>query len=307
MNDDRAAATEASQTRRSFDEKWHNNKDLAFRETLTVGSDIQSWILRRNGWENLDGLREYLRPRTRVLDGGCGNGRVSALLRASSDPTTTEIVGIDLVAADVAAENLAGSQNVRFLQKDLLGDLADLGHFDFVYCQEVLHHTADPQAAFDNLVRSCLAPGGEIAIYVYKLKAPVREFTDDHIRSLLSGRSYEEAMDMCREIAAFGKALVDTGVKVTVPEVKALDIPAGEYDVQRLVYHFFMKCFWSPSMTLEENAAINFDWYHPQICKRYRVEEVRAWFARAGLEVVQECVDHYGITMRGLLRPATRP
>ncbi len=50
---------------------------------------------------------------------------------------------------------------------DMLGDLAPLGEFDLIYCQEVLHHTADPAAAFRNLVGR-LRPGGELAIYVYR-------------------------------------------------------------------------------------------------------------------------------------------
>jgi SAM-dependent methyltransferase len=305
MSEARAAASEASQTRQSFDDKWHHHQELAFRQTTTEGSEIQSWILNRNGWKNVDECRAYLRAKRRILDAGCGNGRVTALLRSASDPRVTEIVGIDLVAADVAAENLKGSENVRILQGDLLGDLSALGRFDFVYCQEVLHHTANPQAAFNNLVKTLLAPGGEIAIYVYKMKAPIREFTDDYVRTRLSELSYEDAMQACREISALGRVLADVDVTVKLPGVDVLGIPPGEYGIQRLVYHFFCKCFWNRSMSDEENAAINFDWYHPQICKRYAVEEIRGWFAAAGLEVTQECIDPYGITMRGGARGAT--
>ena len=77
--------------------------------------------------------------------------QINALLRRLSSPQATEVVGIDLVAADIARRNLAGEANVRFEQRDLLGELSDLGEFDFIYCQEVLHHTADPRRAFRNL------------------------------------------------------------------------------------------------------------------------------------------------------------
>ena len=80
-----------------------------------------------------------------------------------------------------------------------------------------------------------------------------------------------------------------------------LGIQAGTYDVQRLIYHFFAKCFWNPEMDFESNAAINFDWYHPQLCTRHTLEEVEGWFARARLHIVHRCVDHYGITVRGVL------
>ena len=144
-----------------------------------------------------------------------------------------------------------------------------------------------------------MTPEGEIAIYVYKLKAPIREYADDMIRGLISGLPYEDALDAMKELTGLGRALSDLDVKVTVPAVKVLGIDAGEYDIQRLIYHFFLKCFWNPAMTFEENAAINYDWYHPQLCTRHTLEEIEEWFSDAGLDVVHRCVDYYGITMRG--------
>ena len=288
----------AGLTAGSFRDKWENNPDLAFRETLREGSDIFQWILGRNGFATTDAFRGWLAERRRILDAGCGNGRVTALLRRYA-PAATEIVGIDLSAAHVARANLDGLPNVTVHEGDLLGDLAHLGSFDLIYCQEVLHHTSDPRGAFLNLCRR-LSPGGEIAIYVYKRKAPIREFADDYLREQIASLPYEEAMVAMRELTAFGRILAETGGKVTVPAVNVLGIPAGEYDVQRLLYHFFLKCFWNPDLDFEANAAINYDWYHPQLCSRHTVEEVRSWFDAAGLTVVHSLVDHYGITMRGL-------
>jgi SAM-dependent methyltransferase len=284
-------------TARSFHDKWHENPDLAFRATLTPGSDIQTWILTRNGWNTPEGLTAYLSDRGRILDAGCGNGRVTALL-ADQAREDAEVVGVDLTAADVARENLAALPNVAIHAGDLLGDLGALGRFDFVYCQEVLHHTRDPAAAFGN-VASLLRPGGEYAVYVYRLKAPVREFTDDHVRAAIADLPYEEALEVSRRIAAVGRELADLRAEITVPEIDQLGIEAGTYDVQRFVYNFFMKCFWSDELESEANAAINYDWYHPQDCSRHTLEEVRGWFSNADLEVVHEHVDPYGITVRG--------
>ena len=284
-------------TARSFHDKWHQNPDLAFRTTLTAGSDIQRWILTRNGWDTPEGLRSFLAGKRRILDAGCGNGRVTALL-AQHAPDGSEIVGVDLTAADVARENLAGVPDVAFHDGDLLGDLSRLGDFDFIYCQEVLHHTADPAAAFAN-VASLLRPGGEYAVYVYRRKAPVREFTDDHVRAAIAELPYDEAMEVSRRIATIGRELAAIGGEVTVPEISQLGIEAGTYDVQRFVYHFLMKCFWSDELDPEANAAINYDWYHPQDCSRHTLDEVLGWYERAGLEVLHRHVDPYGITVRG--------
>lgn len=284
-------------TARTFHDKWHQNPDLAFRQTITEGTDIQRWILRRNGFDSPRALAEHLSDCARILDAGCGNGRVTALL-VSAVPPTTEIVGIDLTSWDVAAENLADVPNAEFHEADLLGDLSALGDFDFIYCQEVLHHTGDPAAAFSNVARR-LAPGGELAIYVYRVKAPAREFTDDHVREAMRDLPYEEAMEVSARIAEIGHQLAALGATISVPNVPQLGIVAGEYDVQRFVYHHFFKCFWSDELDAQGNAALNYDWYHPADCTRHTLGEVLGWYADAGLQVEHSLVDEYGITVRG--------
>jgi SAM-dependent methyltransferase len=288
----------STNTEQSFRDKWEKNQDLAFAETLKEGRDINRWILERNGFTNNAGLQAYLRNKKRILDAGCGNGRVTALLRECSSPDQTQVVAIDLVAADVARRNLSAYRNIDIREGNLLGDLSCLGRFDFIYCQEVLHHTADPERAFRN-VCSLLEPQGEIAIYVYKRKAPVREFVDDYVRGKIAPLNYEEATKASKDITELGRVLAESNYKVNIPAVPVLGIEAGEYDLQRFIYHFFMKCFWNPSLSYDENVAINYDWYHPQLCSRYTADEVREWFRCAGLTVAHEHVDFYGITMRG--------
>jgi len=292
--------TRASKTKKTFKEKWEYNPDLAFDMTLKEGSEIFNWILNRNGFKNGKFFSQYLKGEKRILDAGCGNGRVTALLRkyASKD---TEIVGIDVAPVSIAEKNLRTRglfQNVKFFEKDLLGNLKDLGKFDFIYCQEVLHHTANPQKAFHNLC-ALLEKDGEIAIYVYKKKAPVREFVDDFIREKISKLPYKEAMKVCEEITNLGKNLSEQKTKLKISKIDMLEIETGEYDLQRFIYHYFMKCFWNAELSFKENVAINFDWYHPQICERYTVEEIRNWFKKEKIKINHEFVDFYGITMKG--------
>ena len=285
-------------TAQSFSDKWHKNTALAFENTLNPVSETFKWITERNGFKDENELRKYLSSKKRILDAGCGNGRVTALLRTYSDPKTTQIVGIDLTAADVAEKNLAEYKNVKFYSKNLLDNLTSLGKFDFIYCQEVLHHTGNPRKGFDNLIE-LLEPGGEIAIYVYKQKAPAREFVDDYIREKIVGMDYETAMKHCRQITELGKALTDQNIKLKIPEVDLLQIKGGEYDLQRFIYHFFAKIFWNYEYNFEENAVINYDWYHPQDCTRHTIEEVKKWFNQNGLKINYEYTDFYGITVKG--------
>lgn len=288
----------SSNTPHSFKDKWENNTDLAFRETLDPTSEIHRWIIGRNGFADDDAFRRHLAGRKRLLDAGCGNGRVTALLSELA-PADSDIVGLDLVAAKVAIANLAALPNITIHAKDMLGDLSSLGRFDFIYCQEVLHHTADPRGGLLNLA-SLLEPGGELAIYVYKQKAPAREFVDDFVRDRIAHLPYDEAMVVCRQITELGKTLNAVPASVTVADLPLMGIEAGDYSIQRFFYHFFMKCFWNDEMSFEDNAAINYDWYHPQLATRHSRDEVFGWFRDAGLTVVHELVDPYGITMRGV-------
>lgn len=286
----------AEQTHRSFDDKWSKNPSLVVSQTLDPGSPINSWIMQRNGWVNTDGLRSVLSSKKRILDAGCGNGRVTALL-ASLAPHA-DVTGIDIVALDPARTNTTRYPNVTLVNQSLREPLLGLGRFDFIYCQEVLHHTGSAEASFDNLA-SILEPGGVLAIYVYRKKAPAREFMDDHVRRAIAGLPYEEAMVVCRQITELGRRLAEVTTEIEVGDVPALGIEAGRHTPQRLLYNFFLKCYWNPDLSFEENAVINYDWYHPVHCSRHTLPEVRSWMQNAGLKVEWECQDLYGITMHG--------
>lgn len=290
---------QTNNTENSFRDKWEKNQDLAFENTLREGSEIQNWILNRNGWQTKNNLKKFLSDKKRILDAGCGNGRVTALLRELSD-NVTPVVGIDLVAHLVAGNNLKKYTNIETYQADLLKDNSKFGKFDFIYCQEVLHHTKDPEQAFKNLVLNNLNDNGTIAIYVYKKKAPIREYADDYIRERIINLPYEDALKNCNQITELGKALSDLKMKVKIPKVDLLEIEEGEYDIQRFIYHFFLKCFWSNELSFENNAAINYDWYHPQNCSRHTIEEIRLWFNNLNLKIIYEFSDFYGITMHGV-------
>ena len=290
--------TDDEQTKYSFGEKWRSSADFQTGGLAAFDSDTINWIVTRNGFATVEKFAEHLDQFNSILDAGCGNGRILGLF-CDLLGDSHQYFGVDLAAAEVARKNLE-SQGMKVFEGDLTNSstLNSIPSPDFIYCQEVLHHTSDPALSFKNLV-DLLASGGEIAIYVYKQKAPVREFTDDYVRSLISEMSHDDAMNLTMDFVKFGKALSDLDVSVSVPELRLLGIEAGTYPVQRLLYHFFVKCYWNPELSNEDNNMINFDWYHPSLCSRHTVEEVRDWFSENNLEVVHEYVDEYGITIRG--------
>lgn len=284
------------QTKISFGAKWSKNPRLLFSLEEMERSGTLDWIVRRNGFADLEEFRIWISSKQSILDAGCGNGRITSILALLSS-TDARVVGID-INPEVAMTNLQGEAGVQIQAADLLSDLSHLGSFDLIYCQEVLHHTANPRQAFISLSQ-LLRDEGEIAIYVYKVKAPVREFVDDFVRARVEHLSYEEVAAEMAAITEIGRVLSSLGSRITVPDVPTLGITAGEYDVQRFFYHFFMKCYWNDELDSESNIAINYDWYHPSLCSRHTLDEVREWFSACGLTIEHEEVDHYGITLRG--------
>ena len=96
-----------------------------------------------------------------------------------------------------------------------------------VFSEGVLHHTPSTEKAFNALVR-LLRPGGEIMIYVYRRKAPVREYVDDYIRGRIAELPPDEAWALLRPLTRLGQALGELGKEVEVTEdVELLGIPSG--------------------------------------------------------------------------------
>jgi SAM-dependent methyltransferase len=139
--------------------------------------------LDRTGWLRFDDLDEEqtlvravaeVHP-TRVLDVGCGDGRLASLYAAP------EVVCVDASAAAVEQASARGLDAQ-------LGDARELpfadGSFDVVTCSHMLYHLPDPDRALGEFVR-VLRPGGRFAgIY----NAP------EHLREVF-GETPPEAFD----------------------------------------------------------------------------------------------------------------
>lgn len=177
--------------------------------------------------------------------------------------------------------------------------LSHLGKYNFIYCQEVLHHTSAPKSAFRNLV-DILEKDGIIAIYVYKEKSPIREFTDDYVRERISSLNYEESFEVAKSLAQLGKSLSQIEEKISVPNIPVLGIKEGTYNIHSLIYNYFLKCWFNKEIDIEQSVAVNLDWFHPELCSRHTIDEVREWLISSNLKIIHECVDEFGITVHGI-------
>ena len=266
----------------SFSAKWDRVDTDEVRQRVAAQ---HRWYVERFGFGDENGLREFLAGKHMVLEAGTGLGGDAARFARLSDAT---VVGLDLSSSIETAQREFGAvPNLHYVQADLLRPPLPAGRFDFVSADQVVHHTPDAEAAVRSLAR-LLAPGGVLAFYVYKRKAPLREFADDFIRERTTGMSVEDCMEFSASMSELGRELSHLNATITLERgVPLLGIPPGEHDVQRLIYWHFLKCFWNDDFSPNLNHLVNFDWYHPPHASRHTEEEVRGW-----CEVLDLAVEH---------------
>jgi SAM-dependent methyltransferase len=108
-------------------------------------------------------LVEALPPAPRrVLDLGCGDGRLAALVMEAR-PSVDEVVGIDSSPPmlERARDRFAGDSRVDVRHQDLSDPIASLGEFDVIVSGFAIHHLADArkQQLFGEVAAS-LRPAG---------------------------------------------------------------------------------------------------------------------------------------------------
>jgi arsenite methyltransferase len=285
------------QVQESFASKWMSQPTWGIDgETAAF---MREWILDKYGWRDREGFKKALGSKRKILDAGTGLGRVVANFCEVNKQG--EVFGVDLSdAVEAAYQNTKQYPNAHVIQGDLTNLPFRAGFFDFIFSEGVLHHTRDTHKAFE-VLSEFLAPKGEIAIYIYKKKGPIREFCDDYLRQSTIRLSDKECWDFSKRMTAFGKALSDLQIEFEVPEnIPELGIKAGKYDMQRFFYSHVFKCFWNDRFSFDENNLINFDWYHPAYAYHHTPEEVKRWFQKADLQLVHLDVSESGIAARGL-------
>ena len=138
-----------------------------------------------------------------VLDAGTGTGH--RLVEAARHLPETAFTAIDMseaslgVAKKLAAENRLA--NVQFHQRDILGDLSDLGSFELILCMGVLHHLSNPPAGLVNLA-SRLREGGMVFLYLYgALGGRERMRRKEIVTTLMERRDdFEQGLRLIKEL-----------------------------------------------------------------------------------------------------------
>ena len=202
-----------------------------------------------------------------VLDAGCGMGRY---LRVAAE-WGARAVGMDLSRAVEAARAMTADwPEVAVVQGDLLRLPFAPGSFDHIYSLGVLDHTPDPRRAFLGLAR-LLKPGGRIAIWVYPVERPRLERVINVHRAISTRLPLGVLVRFSRLMAPVG-ALKRRLMGSRHPIVARLGVALNVLTI-------------GVSMHPDPEVRVcdTLDWYAPRYLSRHTPEEVRGWFAEAGL------------------------
>ncbi len=218
----------------------------------------------------------FLKSKKFILDAGTGIGNSAKMLSVNDSTTVFALDASDSI--DFAYKKYGRSPNIHFIQADIRQLPFKKSFFDYIFSDQVLHHTKNTPTSFKYLTKF-LQKGGHISIYVYNKKAPVREYVDDYIRQRTIKMSVAECTEFSKDMAHLGKALSKLKKKITIPkDIPLLGVKSGTYDVQRFIYWHFLKCFWDESDNFERSVGVNFDWYYPKFAYRHTPSEVKKWY-----------------------------
>jgi ubiquinone/menaquinone biosynthesis C-methylase UbiE/uncharacterized protein YbaR (Trm112 family) len=276
---------------RKYYKSYHSKKWFLFQ---------QKWFLDRFGWKTINKFDRFLKTKKHILDAGTGIGN-SAKLHSSH--TNGLVFALDASESiDFAYKKYGTISNIHFLQADLRELPFRKLFFDYIYSDQVLHHTKDTESSFKYLTKF-LIKSGYISIYVYNKKAPIREFADDYIRSKTVNMSTRDCIEFSKDMTYLGKSLSELKKKIKIPrDIPLLNIKAGTYDVQRFIYWHFLKCFWAEDGDFERSVGVNFDWYYPKFAYRHTPDEVRKWYKDTKIKITHFKEIESGISVTGKIR-----
>lgn len=207
-----------------------------------------------------DDLRQRL-----ILDAGCGNGR----LTSSIGWYGAEVVGMDLSGSVVRANQDRlehGGRRapfVHFVQGNVMEPPLAMEAFNHIHTSGVLHHTPDPERAFESFL-GLGKPGGRVYVQLYRKREAWVGIPNQLIRFFTSRMPVRMLYRLCYLLAPVHRFLV-----LVVAGLRGEQSPIAD-------------------ATRREQAISLFDNYSPRYQYRYTPEQVRSMFEGHGLTNVRD-------------------
>jgi SAM-dependent methyltransferase len=253
----------------SFGPQWN-----AFATSQLDNEKNQESTLRFNseiGW-----TPEQLNGKT-IVEFGSGAGRFIDVASVAG-----LAVGIDITdAVDASQKNLGDRDNVFFIQADIFKPPVRRKYFDFAYSIGVIHHTPEPQAAFNTMV-DCVKDDGHVAISLYDISLYRRPNRNNlkvaSLELLWSLNAWR--CELFRQVTTrVPHGMMIAYCKTVIPVLHFLN----KIPVIGLVRYLV------PSTCYSHLPAINsmvdtMDTYSTRIVHQYRSKDVFQWFLHRGLK-----------------------
>ena len=183
-----------------------------------------------------------------------------------------------------AAKEYKKKKNLVFVKNDLADTKIKKNLIDYISCDQVIHHTENPQKTMKEFNR-ILKTNSELAVYVYAKKSLPRELIDDHFRNKSKLTSKIEMWKFSKQVTELGKRLSELKIDIDVPEISLLGIKAGKMNIQRFIYWNFLKCYWNEELGKQTSLSINYDWYSPSNAFRYHKDEFEKLLVNANFKI----------------------
>lgn len=217
--------------------------------------------------ENLVGTRlsERIGPSwyagRRVLDAGCGHGRYLGAFREMG----ATVVGLDAGRGPEEAGVPVREPGITIVQGSVLALPFRDESFDLAFCDGVIHHTTDPEAAYRELAR-VVKPGGAVYVWVYPKEGILREAVFGTARAVTT-------------------RLPDPAMRATAFFLAPLTLGVRSYSGTRLGRATWAEC-----------AQVVHDWLAPRLQSHHTWEEVEGWAREARLEDLERLPIPVGLT-----------
>jgi len=230
-------------------------------------------FLRRYGYPSEEGFGAAIKQDGVIADLGAGGGMYLLwLTRLFPDAA---ILGVDFSESLSLLDQHCGPfPNLGLLRCDLNRTIPIQDQtVDFAICDYVLSEVKDPRFTIGQFAR-ILKPEGRLAASFSLKQALPRKVTDDFFQGFFTAGRDKDGDAVAEELTGLAQELAESELKVKIKHnYKFLNIPPGEYPLQRFIYYFFLNCFWNGDETYshkrnKSNFIISRD------SKRFALDEI---------------------------------